>query len=77
MKHKLKIDLNKNNLLFGDCKEWLPFIPNNSIDLIYIDPPFFSSKDYGIIWGNGYETRSFTDRRKGGIHHYIGWMWEL
>ena len=71
---KIKLDLSQNNLICGDAKDWLPFIPSNSIDLIYIDPPFFSNKNYEIIWGNGFELRSFGDRWKGGINHYIGWM---
>ena len=70
----LKLDLTQNNLICGDSKDWLPYIPDNSIDLIYIDPPFFSNKNYEIIWGNGFELRSFGDRWKGGIEHYIGWM---
>lgn len=76
MKHKLKFDLEENSIVFGNNKEWLPYIPSNSIDLIYIDPPFFSKRQNGIIWGNGYENRSFENRRKGGILHYIGWMRE-
>ena len=71
---KLKLDLTQNNLICGDCKDWLPFIPSNSVDLIYIDPPFFSNKNYEVIWGNGFELRSFGDRWKGGVNHYIGWM---
>ena len=75
-KRKLNIDLEKNNIVFGDAKDWLVYVPSNSIDLIYIDPPFFSNMDYEVIWGNGYELRSFSDRWKGGIEHYIGWMRE-
>ena len=75
MKHKLKINPAENNLVFGDCKYWLPFIPDNSIDLIYIDPPFFSNTTYERIWGNGFERRCFEDRFKG-ITHYAGWMRE-
>ena len=73
MKQKLKIDVTQNNLVFGDCKDWLPYI-DGKVDLIYIDPPFFSKKNYEVIWGNGYEKRSFDDRRKGEVNHYIGWM---
>lgn len=73
---KLKLDLSKNNVICGDCKDWLPYIPDNSIDLIYIDPPFFSNREYQIIWGNGFEYRSFDSRWKGGIKHYICWMRE-
>ena len=70
----LKIDTTQNNIICGDAKEWLPCIPDKSIDLIYIDPPFFSNKNYEVIWGNGHEIRSFGDRWKGGINHYIGWI---
>jgi DNA modification methylase len=45
-----------------------------SIDLIYLDPPFFSNRHYEVIWGDESEIRSFKDRWKGGIGHYIGWM---
>jgi len=54
--------------------EWLPNLPDGSVDLCYIDPPFFSNRNYEIIWGNSYETRSFGDRFAGGINHYIAWM---
>ena len=66
--------MTRNNIICGDCKDWLPYVPDNSVDLIYIDPPFFSNKTYEIVWGNGFELRSFGDRWKGGINHYIGWM---
>ena len=71
---RLKIDTSKNNLVYGDCKDWLPYVDDESIDLIYIDPPFFSNKNYEIIWGNGHEVRTFEDRWEGGIEHYIDWM---
>lgn len=73
---KLKLDLSQNNVICGDCKDWLHYIPDNKIDLIYIDPPFFSNRNYEIIWGNGFELRSYGDRWKGGIEHYISWMRE-
>ena len=79
MERAINFNLNKNSIVCGDCcnekgKGWLNSIPENSIDLIYIDPPFFSNKNYEIVWGNGYEVRSFGDRFKGGIEHYIKWM---
>ena len=49
-------------------------ILDNSINLIYADPPFFSNRHYEVIWGDGYELRSFEDRWKGGIQNYIAWM---
>lgn len=51
-----------------------PLIPKESIDLIYLDPPFFSKKDYEILWGNGAELQAYGDRWKGGVNHYIEWM---
>lgn len=65
-----------NKLYCGDNIEVLKRIPAESVDLIYIDPPFFSNKHYEIIWGNGAELRSFEDHWKGGIDHYVNWMSE-
>jgi len=60
----------------GDCQRVLPqSIPDKSIDLIYVDPPFFSNRYYEVLWGDGYELRAFEDRWKsGGIQNYIAWM---
>jgi len=59
----------------GDCTEVMRgYIPDNSIDLIYADPPFFTEQSYEVIWGNGYERRAFEDRWKGGLQNYIAWM---
>jgi DNA modification methylase len=48
--------------------------PEGSVDLIYVDPPFFSNRQYEVLWGDGYELRAFEDRWKGGIENYIVWM---
>ena len=37
----------------GDCKEVLKKIPDESVDLIYLDPPFFSQKHYENFWIKG------------------------
>ncbi|MFN2468810.1 MAG: DNA methyltransferase [Gaiellaceae bacterium] len=50
--------------------------PADCIDLIYLDPPFFSNRIYEVIWGDEAEVRSFEDRWEGGIGVYIGWMKE-
>jgi DNA modification methylase len=34
--------------------------PDGSVDLIYLDPPFFSGKDYDIVWEDGTEMKSYT-----------------
>jgi site-specific DNA-methyltransferase (adenine-specific) len=63
-----------NKLILGDNLEVMKGIEDNSIDLIYLDPPFFSNKTYEVIWGDDGEIRSFEDRFEGGIEHYIGWL---
>jgi DNA modification methylase len=69
-----EITMQLNAIYCGDCAHVLAYFPEYSVDLIYIDPPFFSNRQYEIIWGNGYELRAFEDRWKGGIKNYIAWM---
>ena len=52
-----------NCIICGDCRDQLARIPDGSVDLIYLDPPFFSGKNYEIIWKDGAEIRSFTEIR--------------
>lgn len=57
-----------------DNLQRLARFPADSVDLIYLDPPFFSNRHYEVIWGDEAEVRSFDDRWTGGMQHYIGWM---
>ena len=67
----------ESNLIYcGDNLETLAKFPEKSVDLIYADPPFFSNKNYEIIWDNGAEMKVYEDRWKGGINVYIEWMKE-
>lgn len=68
--------LKTNSIYCGDCKDTLNDFPDECVDLIYLDPPFFSNANYEVIWKDGYEVRAFEDRWKGGIEHYISWMEE-
>jgi len=65
-----------NRLILGDNLEVLKRIDSESVDLIYLDPPFFSNRNYEVIWGDEGEVRSFKDRWSGGIDHYIAWLKE-
>jgi len=65
-----------NQIYCGDNLEVLAEFPEKAVDLIYADPPFFSNKQYEIIWGNGAEQKVYEDRWKGGINVYIEWMKE-
>jgi len=65
-----------NQLILGDCLEVMRKMESESIDLIYLDPPFFSNRNYEVIWGDKGEIRSFEDRWSGGMDHYISWLKE-
>ena len=63
-----------NRLIWGDNLHIMRQIPTNSIDLIYIDPPFFSGRQYNVIWGDNNELRSFNDIWEGGLDGYLIWL---
>lgn len=46
----------------GDCLDQLRKFPDKSVDLIYIDPPFNSNRNYEVFWGETKEKRAFEDR---------------
>jgi hypothetical protein len=46
---------------------YLGWLPDEFVDLCYIDPPFFSNRHYEVIFGDGEEIRSFEDRWQGGL----------
>src|SRR3989338_135449 len=70
-----------NQLILGDNLEVLRTLPTESIALIYIAPPFFSGRNYNVIWGDTNEVRSFYDIWEGGIDSYLVWLnarlWEM
>lgn len=39
-----------NSLLYGDNMEWLPQVATDSVDLVYLDPPFNSNRNYNVIF---------------------------
>lgn len=63
-----------NRLFFGDNLHIMRQLPSKSIDLIYIDPPFFSGRNYNVIFGDNNEVRSFTDIWEGGMPGYLVWL---
>lgn len=50
-----------NTIYCGDCLEVLRDFPDESVDLIYLDPAFFTSKSYEVIFDDEYKIRSFQD----------------
>lgn len=58
----------------ADNLEALGLLPDKHVDLIYLDPPFFSNRRYEVIWHDEAEVLSFEDRWKGGMREYVDWM---
>lgn len=67
-------ELDPNHLFFSDNLHVMRMLPSESIDLIYIDPPFFSGRNYNVIFGDANEVRSFTDIWEGGMPGYLTWL---
>ncbi len=71
-------------IICGDNLAVLKTLGDNTIDLCYIDPPFFTNRHYEVIWNDGSEIRQFEDRfgdidkNSGKMHKdiqkYLDWM---
>jgi len=64
--------MDTNIIYCGDCLEKLKEIPDESIDLIYIDPPFSSNRNYVAFWQEQ-EKRHFEDRFEN-VRAYLDYM---
>ena len=65
----MRDDLKRNTLYYGDCLEWMRQWPDESIDLIYLDPPFNSKSNYNLLYSDKQEDgqfMAFTDT----------WIWD-
>lgn len=67
-------NLDPNRLFWGDNLHVMRMLDSSSIDLIYIDPPFFSGRQYNEIFGDQNEIRSFSDIWEGGMSSYLVWL---
>lgn len=67
-------ELEPNRLFWGDNLHIMRQLPSESIDLIYIDPPFFSGRQYNVIFGDQNELRSFSDIWESGMPGYLIWF---
>jgi site-specific DNA-methyltransferase (adenine-specific) len=57
----------------GDNLEQLAKLPDACVDLVYIDPPFNSNRNYEVFWGETKEKRAFEDRHAS-TQAYIEYM---
>jgi DNA modification methylase len=74
-KSATKQDLETNVIYCADNLEVMKQMPSESIDLIYVDPPFFSGRKYETIWGDTVEV-AYEDYTLGGVDTYINWLTE-
>ena len=65
--------LETNVIYCGDCLKKLKDIPDESVDLIYIDPPFSSNRNYVAFWEEQ-EKRHFEDRFEN-VTAYLDYMY--
>lgn len=67
-------ELTPNRLYWGDNLHVMRQLPSECADVIYIDPPFFSGRQYNVIFGDKNELRSFSDIWEGGMPGYLVWL---
>ena len=70
----------RNRLYYGDCHEVLrKHLPTESVDLIYLDPPFNSNRDYNVLFKEQTgapaeaQVKAFTDTWKWSDDLYAEW----
>lgn len=63
----------KNALYYGDNLDVLRrYVPDESVDLVYLDPPFKSNQDYNVLFAEKSGTRSSAQ-----IHAFEDtWQWD-
>jgi len=68
------VSFQPNTIYCGDCLEVLSAFPPESVDLVYVDPPFGTGESYEVVFKDGVEVRHFEDRWVGGKKGYLDWM---
>ena len=65
-----------NSLYFGDCLDVVRDWPDESVDLIYLDPPFNSKRNYNQIFkGQKGKKRTFKDDLAQATAFVDTWEW--
>lgn len=62
-----------NQLVYGDNLEALRSMPSESIDLVYLDPPFNSNRDYSVLFA----TRDGTASKAQAKAFDDTWSWTI
>ncbi len=64
------------SVLCGDCRLILQSLNDASVDLVYMDPPFFTQKVHSLITRDNTDEYSFEDRW-GSLEDYLSFMKEV
>jgi DNA modification methylase len=73
IRHRSSSRVDTRVVYCGDNLEQLRKLPDECVDLIYIDPPFNSNRTYEVFWGETKEKRAFEDRHAS-TRAYIDFM---
>jgi DNA modification methylase len=65
-----------NKVFCADSRKFLKKIPDNFVSLAYLDPPFFSDRNYEVITKEGI-SNSFSDKWSNGLNSYLDFMSEI
>ncbi len=60
-------------VLLGDCQKIIKTIPDKSIDLVYLDPPFFTQKTHSLVSRDNSKEFSFDDKWKS-LEEYLNFI---
>jgi len=64
----------EGRLLHGDCLEVAASLEDASIDLVYVDPPFFTGRDQRGVGRAEARPLAYGDRWAGGLDDYLAWL---
>ena len=53
--------MSNNEILLGDCREVLTRFPDHCVDLVYLDPPFFTQKSHSLLSRDRTKKYEFND----------------
>ncbi len=65
-----------NKVFCSDSRQFLRKIPDNFVTLVYLDPPFYSDRNYEVITKDG-SSHSFSDKWSDGLDGYLEFMSDI
>ncbi|HOS42644.1 MAG TPA: site-specific DNA-methyltransferase, partial [Armatimonadota bacterium] len=66
----------RNRILFGDCLPAMRALPDETFDLLYLDPPFFTGKHRHASQDAPGALPSYPDDWADGLAAYLAWLGE-